>query len=339
VPSVLTLDTQVWQYVVAPASRPERRDLAHAAKSVGLRLGFTYELVREVVDNARRKHLMQPVAATICELAGETLVESNYLAEARELCDALLRDHPEWIAPLISDSVEKHQWQTHTSLTEIVRGRAIGRAVPEEEIRARSRDSRLHDSLRHGELTENIEDVLRWPPEQLLVDTREAIALRDATPAAIAPSKRTVRPPVHLSPTELEGRFKLDLLREVIEVIDGVLDERDLRHLYADRLLCDARSFTAWALNELRATDLPTRRVAVAVALAQTLDGYQPSNMGDREHASVLTRVGLFVTGDSGLARAMGHPRFKGWVPSNWRLLEQPNAPDAMARLIDIVTQ
>jgi len=310
-----------------------------AAKSVGFRLGFTYELVREVIDNASRKHLIRPVAGTICELAGETLIESNYLAEARELCDALLRDHPEWIAPLNRDAVERHQWQTHASLTEIVRGRAIGRAAPEDEIRARLRDSRLHASLRHGELTNSVGDVLRRPPEQVLGVTREALASRDHPFPAASSAESTVRPPIHLSSAELEGQFKLDLLREVVEAIDGPLDERDLRRLYADRLRCDAHSFTAWVLTEFRPTDLPTRRVAVAIALAQTLDSYQPSNMGDREHASVLTRVGLFVTSDRGLARAMGHRRFKDWVPSSWRLLEKPNAPDAMARLIDLVAQ
>src|SRR5688572_7050139 len=118
----LTLDTQVWQHVVVPASRPDRRELFVTAKDNGLRLGYTYDLIREVVDNRSRPEVMQQVAETIMELTGEMPVESNRAAEARELCDALSRDHQDWVLPPNEQEIREHALRTARCLHEIARG-------------------------------------------------------------------------------------------------------------------------------------------------------------------------------------------------------------------------
>ena len=63
--------------------------------------------------------------------------------------------------------------------------------------------------------------------------------------------------------------------------------------------------------------------IAVAVALGQTLDGYRASNVGDREHAAVMSRSGLFVTADRKLAAVLGHQKLPRWIPQRWMLLEK----------------
>ena len=90
----LTLDTQVWQYALMPASRNVRRELVWATEALGFQLAYTDELVREIVDTKKDWKTARRVAEAVGELTSDVMVESNHAANARELCDALRGDQP-----------------------------------------------------------------------------------------------------------------------------------------------------------------------------------------------------------------------------------------------------
>ncbi|MCB9508284.1 MAG: hypothetical protein H6697_11555 [Myxococcales bacterium] len=315
-----------------PASRNVRRELVWATEALGFQLAYTDELVREIVDTKKDWKTARRVAEAVGELTSDVMVESNHAANARELCDALRRDHPDWAGSMDVNRAALHAKWTRDALWRTVRGAVSGRTIPQHETEVIARDHSHHDRNRHGGFLRDIGHHTQLDANEVLAALRTEIAARrDGTWSPDPPAQRDkVETPLGLRRDQIEARFRIDLMFEVVEALDiarretqGDLVENDVRRMYVHRLSCDARDFASWALKELRDDDLPTRRIAVAVALGQTLDGYRASNVGDREHAAVMSRSGLFVTADRKLAAVLGHQKLPRWIPQRWMLLEK----------------
>jgi len=311
------LDTNVWSHMVRAASRPDRRQFVDGLHALGLALGWSVELVREVgrtTDIGRRRE----TAAAIVELSGEHgLIEPNHVRFGSELCAALGRDHPDWIEERLTNEEKRYANAYRAYLWGLVRGNQ-GEPATADELAALAGDAEIHRRLSVGDFVARpTKTLVGLTPEKILDYVRNAPR---QTHVNVPVSARERRSAIAISSNDFEMRVKLQLLNDlIIEAFDNRVDENDGRRFVTERLsaACDAEAFTRWVWLELRREDVPSYRIAMAASLGQALRRHQGSNLYDRDHAELLTRVRLLVTADGALGAVLNHPKLRTWIPSH----------------------
>jgi hypothetical protein len=316
----LFLDTNVWSHVLRTAPREDRRTFIHSLDEMGLRLGWSPELLAEVgrtTDDLKRRE----IGETILELAMDTgVIPPNHIVFGREVCEALARDHPDWVGEPLLLEERRYRVAYQHYLGEIARGQPV-ESMAEELLTAIADDKEIHVRVRAGDyVLDPRKTAGDLSPEQVLLYVREAAK----RPHLQLPEvNREKRPPIHTPKGGVVVRLKIELLRAMIDAFDVPPVDYDGRGFVTRRLSssCDALAFTRWVWTEMRSSDLPSYTLSVAVSLGQVLDGHLPSNLLDRAHAELLTRVRIFVTSDRKFYGLLTHPRLREWIPQGKAML------------------
>lgn len=330
--SWLFLDTNVWSHVLRVAPREDRRQFVQLLDNLDLRLGWSPEMLAEVgrtTDEGKRREIAQ----AILELATDRgLIPPNHIVFGRELCEAIMRSHPDWVSdPLLLEERRYCAAYQHY-LVEIVRGAPI-EPMGAEELRAIADDKEIHDRICAGDyVLDPRRTVADLSPDEVLSLLRDAA---NRPRIALPDEARERRPPIHTPRASVILRFKIELLRDMIDAFDHPPVDYDGRKFVTGRLspACDALAFTRWVWTEMSASDLPSYMVSVAASLGQVLNGHLSSNLQDRAHAELLTRVRVFVTSDRKLYRLLSHPRLQEWIPQGKTVLIPTKPPPTLTEL------